>query len=162
MAERRLLAFSIVNRGLILGAIWLVLTGASLDGLIFGAFAVPAAVWLSLTLLPPSYQLGILRLVAILPRFIARSVAGGLDVAWRAVQPRLPIAPGWITVPVTLPDGARVALGAELSLMPGTLVAGTQEGKLLVHVLDREADHSGIARTEQEIAALIGLSDKAP
>lgn len=55
-------------------------------------------------------------------------------------------------VPGALPDTARVALGAELSQMPGTLVAGMQDGRMLVHVLDRHADHSGIATTEAEIA----------
>jgi multicomponent Na+:H+ antiporter subunit E len=162
MAGRRVLAFSVVNRSVILGGVWLVLTGASMDGLIFGALAVPAAVWLSLALLPPSYQLGILRLLAFLPTFLAGSVRGGVDVAWRTFMPRIPIAPGWITVPVDLPDGARVALGAELSLMPGTLVAGVQDGKLLVHVLDRDADHSGIARTERQIAGMIGLPAARP
>jgi multicomponent Na+:H+ antiporter subunit E len=162
MAGRRVLAFSVVNRSVILGAVWLVLTGASLDALIFGALAVPAAVWLSLSLLPPSYQLGLLRLLVFLPTFVAGSVRGGFDVAWRAFMPRIPIAPGWIVVPVDLPDGARVALGAELSLMPGTLVAGVQDGKLLVHVLDRDADHSGIARTERQIAGMIGLPAARP
>ncbi len=162
MAGRHLLAFSVASRTVAFGAIWLVLTGASADGLVFGALAVPAAVWLSLSLLPPSHRLGLLRLIAFLPQFLWGSVKGGVDVAWRVFMPRIPIAPGWIVVPVNLPDAARVALGAALSLMPGTLVAGVQDGKLLVHALDRDADHSGIATTERQIATMIGIPGDEP
>lgn len=162
MAGQRLMVFSAVNRTVIFGAIWLVLTEGNPGGLVFGALTVPAAVWLSLSLLPPSRRLGMLRLIAILPKFLLGSLMGGVDVAWRSFKPRMPIAPDWIVVPVALPDTARVALGAELSLMPGTLVAGAQDGKLLVHVLDRHADHSGIATNEREIARMIGLPEEAP
>lgn len=161
MPLRNLMVVSILNRTVIYGAIWLVLTEASLEGLIFGACAIPAAVWLSLSLLPPSRDLHLPRLLAMLPRFLLESVRGGVDVAWRVFMPRIPIAPGWITTPVTLPDTARVVLGAELSLMPGTLVAGAQDGHLIVHVLDRDADHSGVVSTEQEIAGLLGRSGDA-
>ena len=37
-----------------------------------------------------------------------------------------------------MPEGSpRVVLGGEMSLLPGTLVAGTRDGRFLVHVLDR-------------------------
>jgi len=151
----RRLALPVANRAVIFGTVWMVLTDASPDGLVFGVLTVPAAVWLSLSLLPPADRFGLGKLVRILPRFLLGSIKGGIDVAWRSFMPRMPIAPGWIVVPVTLPDTARVALGAELSLMPGTLVAGAQDGKLLVHVLDRNADHSGIAATERDIADIL-------
>ena len=156
MRVSRFLVLAVAFRTIMFGAVWPVLTGANAEGLIFGALSVPAAVWLSVALLPPARGFGIFKLISILPKFLLRSVKGGVDVAWRAFMPRIPIAPGWMVVPVKLRDTARVALGAELSLMPGTLVAGTQDGKLLVHVLDRDADHSGIATTEDEIAAMLG------
>lgn len=156
MRKRHTVALPAMMRGAVFGAIWLVLTGASVDGLVFGALAVPGAVWLSLGLLPPGRQLLVAKLLALVPKFLLGSVRGGIDVAWRSVRVPLPIAPGWIVVPVALPDAARVALGAELSLMPGTLVAGAQDGKLLVHVLDRHADHAGIAATQRDIAAVLG------
>ncbi|MFP4239998.1 MAG: Na+/H+ antiporter subunit E, partial [Rhodosalinus sp.] len=88
--------------------------------------------------------------------FLGASLLGGLDVARRALSPRMPLAPGWVEVPVRLPDGGRVALGAELSLMPGTLAAGTQGDRLLIHLLDVEAGfEEAIPREEAAIAAMI-------
>ena len=88
-------------------------------------------------------------------------MSGGIDVAKRAFSPRLPLNPGWVEIPSDLPDGARVALGAELSLMPGTLSAGSAEGKLLVHLLDTDAGFDcAIPREIAEIAAIIGKPQK--
>ena len=136
-AARRLALFA---------ALWFVLADG--EGLVLGAVVVPAASWLSLRLLPATHPLRMLALLAIVPGFVWRSLLGGLDVARRAFDPRLPLDPGWIEVPVDLPDGGKVALGAELSLMPGTLVAGSANGRLLVHVLDRQQDAAGTVRNE--------------
>ena len=90
------------------------------------------------------------------------NILGGLDVARRAVSPRMRLAPGWIEVPVHLSDGGRVALGGELSLMPGTLAAGARRGRLLVHLLDTEAGFDrAIPREEGAIAAMM-LDDGRP
>jgi len=147
---------AVLSRIVFLGGIWLVLTGAGTKGLFVGALAVPAATWLSLRLLPAGQSLNLLRLAGHIPSFVAGSVMGGLDVGRRALSPRMRLAPGWVEVPVTLPDGGRVALGAELSLMLGTLAAGTQDGRLLVHVLDTEAGYErAIPREAAAIAAMI-------
>jgi multicomponent Na+:H+ antiporter subunit E len=65
----------------------------------------------------------------------------GVDVARRALDPRLPLRPGFVTyAPRLPPGGARDAFCALASLMPGTLPADTNEdGTLLVHCLDRTA-----------------------
>ena len=119
------------------------------------------AVWLSLRLLPATHPLVMWRLARHLPRFVAGSVSGGIDVAKRAFSPRLRLNPGWVEIPSDLPDGARVALGAELSLMPGTLSAGSEEGRLLVHLLDTDAGFDrAIPHEISEIAAIIGSSRK--
>ena len=62
----------------------------------------------------------------------------GVDVARRALDPRLPLRPGFVTYAPRLPPGsARDGFCALASLMPGTLPVGTNEdGTLLVHCLD--------------------------
>ena len=135
---RRLVVFSLV---------WLILAGG--EALPLGAVVVPAACWLSFRLLPRTGSLRPAHLVATALGFVWRSLLGGLDVARRALDPRLPLDPGWVDVEVDLPDGGKVALGGELSLMPGTLVAGSDGRRLLVHVLDRGQDVARSVRVEE-------------
>ncbi len=140
---------SCFKRAVLLAGLWVGLVGADLEGLAAGALAVPVAVWLSLHLLPSVHPIRLLRLTTLLPGFLWRSVVGGIDVAWRAFHPRMPLRPGWISVPVSLPDGGRVALGTEVSLMPGTLSAGTHERRLLIHVLDTRAQVDEAVRLDE-------------
>jgi multicomponent Na+:H+ antiporter subunit E len=158
------------RRALLLAAVWLTLSageGASLAGWLVAALAVAAATALSLRLMParpPAVRLGTLARMA--PGFLWRSVLGGIDVARRALDPRLPLRPGWVVLPTALPPGGeRVALGGEFSLLPGTLVAGTRAGNLLVHCLDRDQPiEAEVEQAEREVAASAGhaLADPAP
>ncbi len=153
---------AILHRSALLGAIWAALTAPSLEGLAVGILAVPAAVWLSLHLLPARHPLVVWRLALHLPRFVAGSVTGGIDVARRAFARDMPLDPGWVELPVDLPDGGRVALGGEISLMPGTLAAGSHEDRLLVHLLDTGSGFdAAIPREAAEIAAMIGAGPGA-
>lgn len=131
-------------------ALWLVLSGGAFDGLGFGLAATLAATWLSLVLLPPgSRSVSLLATLPLLPGFVDRSIRGGFDVAWRALHPRLPISPGWYVHETKLPPGgARVALGSVVSLLPGTLVAGSFGDRLYVHCLT--ADEAIIRSVEAE------------
>jgi len=149
-------ALMAVWRLVLLGGIWLILTGADPKGLAFGAFAVPVAAWLSLRLLPAWRPVRVWRLVLHLPSFLAGSVLGGLDVARRALVPQMPLDPGWVEAPARLSDGGRILMGAELSLMPGTLAAGMHGDRLLVHLLDTGAGSDrAIPREEAAIAAIM-------
>ena len=126
-----------------------------------GVLVTGLSVWLSLRLLPAKHPLALWRLAQHLPRFLAGSVSGGVDVARRAFSSDMRLNPGWLEISSDLPDGARVALGGELSLMPGTLSAGSEDGKLLVHVLDTSAGFdSAIPREVEDIAAIIGQTPK--
>lgn len=137
----------VARRLVLLAAVWTILTGG--EALALGIPAVAAACWLSLRLLPAERPLRLTALARMAPGFAWRSLVGGLDVARRALDPRMPLDPGWIEVPVDLPGGGRVALGGELSLMPGTLAAGSEGGRLLVHMLDRTQDIEPTLRTEE-------------
>jgi hypothetical protein len=91
-----------------------------------GALAAGLAASVSLRLVPPRRRtVQPLKIVKLMPGFLWASFLGGLDVIWRAFHPRMPLNPGWIVHRSRLPSSAaRVALGSDLSLMPGTLAAG--------------------------------------
>ena len=148
-----------IKRFGLLGALWLVLTGAQTGAVWFGLPVVAAATWVSLRLMPPGpggVRLG--ALAAMFPGFLLRSLLGGIDVATRVVRPSMPIRPGWRALPTCLPgEGARAALGGDLSLLPGTLAAGDRDGVMLVHCLDLGQDIEGAFRAEESrIAGALG------
>lgn len=119
--------------------LWLALSGAAASALVPGALAVVAATAVSLHLLPPGdgrpRPLALARLVL---RFVRQSVVAGVDVASRALQPSLPLRPGFVRFPVRLPPGpARDGFTTLTSLLPGTVPTGPDEsGALVVHCLD--------------------------
>ena len=117
--------------------LWVVLMGGP-DQLVYGTVtAAIAAAW-SLQLLPP----GMLRwrpfaLLAIAPHFLWQSVRAGIDVARRAFDPRLPLAPGFIVYHPQLPPGtSRNLYTAYTSLLPGTVPCGDEDGGVVYHCLD--------------------------
>jgi len=153
-----------IKRFFIFSVVWLALTRGDPGGMLPGALAALAGTWLSLRMLPPHRQaIRLWPLLRMAPGFLWRSVAGGTDVAWRALHPQLPMRPGWRTCTSTLPAGGeRVLLGGEFSLLPGTLVAGTRSGRFLVHCLDtNQVIEADIQRAEREIAACTGSTTSA-
>ena len=120
-------------------AFWLMISGWSSADLPVGLAAVAAATWTSLRLLPAGEtRLRPVFLAVLALRFLRQSAVSGMEVAWRALNPKLPLRPGVIAYPLRLPPGgARCAFCALSSLLPGTLPTGTDEnGALLVHCLD--------------------------
>jgi multicomponent Na+:H+ antiporter subunit E len=86
-------------------------------------------------------------------RFLYQSVVAGADVARRALDPRLPLRPGFVAYPVRFPPGtARNVFTTLTSLLPGTVPAGEESGKLLYHCLD--VDQPVVSQLAAEEAAL--------
>jgi multicomponent Na+:H+ antiporter subunit E len=126
-------------RGLGYFGFWLILFGFGLADLVVGVFATAIATWVSLRLLPSGkWRLRPGPLARFSLRFLRQSIAAGLDVAWRAFDPRLPLGPGFLTYrPHLEPGFARSAFCTETSLVPGTLPSGFDEnGALIIHCLD--------------------------
>lgn len=153
-----------LKRFLLLFALWIVIALNDPASWAFGAAAAGLAAWLSLRLLPPQgrgVQIG--KVLKLAPRFLWLSFLGGLDVAWRAFHPRLPLKPAWMLYPVRARSPAlRVSLGNELSLMPGTLAAGSCGSEAIyVHCLSKDQPVvDQIATEERRITELLGLSLK--
>jgi len=126
-----------------------------------GIPAVGVATWASAWLTPTAAwrwsPVGTARFAGF---FIAHSAWGGMDVAWRALHPRLPLAPGFQTLRLRLPPGtARVFLVNVVSLLPGTLGAGLQGDTLTLHVVDTTAPvERNLRKVEERVAAMFRLS----
>jgi multicomponent Na+:H+ antiporter subunit E len=104
-----------------------------------GLIAAAAATRTSLRLLPEvKVRLRLLSLATFTLHFMRQSASSGVEVAWRAFDPRLPINPGFVVYPCRLRSaGSRSAFCALSSLLPGTLPTGSNEdGALVVHCLD--------------------------
>jgi multicomponent Na+:H+ antiporter subunit E len=152
-----------IGRGVIFLGFWLLLAGPDPVDLAAGVFAAAAATWTSLRLLPPSGRhLGYAALARLAWRFRRQSLVGGWDVARRALDPRLPLRPGFITYPVRLPPGtARHVFGALTSALPGTLPAGVaDDGMLVYHCLDVEQPVAAqLAIDEELLLRVLGETD---
>jgi len=144
-----------IVRSLVFLCIWFVLYGPDLAALPVGLGAAAAATWASLRLLPPGSfhpRLGSLFVLAF--RFVWQSVIAGIDVARRALEPRLPLRPGFVTYAIRMrPSPARSTFLSIASLLPGTLPTGLDEtGALVVHCLD--TDQPVVAQMAAEEARL--------
>jgi multicomponent Na+:H+ antiporter subunit E len=135
--------------------LWLVLAGADAADIPAAATAVFAATWTSMRLLEPDVSRRSLRaLVQLVLLFFYHSIVAGADVARRALDPRLPLNPGFVAYPTRLPRGMRRNVFATLtSLLPGTVPTGEVEGQLLYHCLDIEQPI--LAELAAEEAALV-------
>lgn len=131
---------TVVSRALLFSLLWWALTDGTAGSWWIGAPAVASAVIVSIALVPP---LGLVwrEVMGFVPFFLLHSLKGGMDVAWRAFHPRMPITPELIEYPLRLPPGLpRVVLANTVSLLPGTLSAELGGRVLKVHVLDSLGD----------------------
>ena len=127
---------SIILRTLMFLVMWWVITVGDPASWWIGLPAVALGVTTSYYLMPKS-NVNWYELVKFIPYFIIRSLVGGVDVARRALHPKLPIVPALIDYPLRLPIGLpQVFFINTVSLLPGTLMADSQGDTLKVHVLD--------------------------
>jgi multicomponent Na+:H+ antiporter subunit E len=130
---------SAISRGVGFFCFWLALTGADAEDLAVGLVAAVVATWASLRLMPAQHwNLRPIKLAGFFLHFLRQSIAAGIDVALRALDPRLRLRPGFVVYQAHLPPGpAHNAFCAIMSLLPGTLPCGPAEGNgLTVHCLD--------------------------
>ncbi|SHL01835.1 multisubunit sodium/proton antiporter, MrpE subunit [Bradyrhizobium lablabi] len=128
-----------ISRAAVFFGFWLVLTDADSADLAAGSVAAVAATWASLRLMPAKqWKLRPIKLAELVLHFLRQSIGAGIDVAWRALDPRLPLRPGFVIYQTHLPPGTRRnTFCAIVSLLPGTLPCGSAEGDgLSIHCLD--------------------------
>ena len=92
--------------------------------------------------------------------FIFESFRGGIDVAWRSLHPRMPLAPRFFEHEIHVPEGQpSTLLISTISLLPGTLSAELVRGEhvLVVHTL-ADGGEDSVARLEHRIARLFSVA----
>ncbi len=141
-----------IRRGVGFLVLWLALAGFDIADLPAAVVAVVGATLASLRLLPPSAgHISLPGVATLVLRFPFQAITAGVDVARRALDPRLPLRPGFVTFSPRLSPGlARDEFCALASLMPGTLPAGTNDdGSVLVHCLDISQPAAAQLRAEE-------------
>lgn len=97
-------------------------------------------------------------LIRFIPYFLRQSWLGGIDVAWRALHPRLPIHTGLEVFQTRLPAGLpSVFLAWTVSLLPGTASIRQEKDRLTVHLLNDEDFEERMRELEDHIAPIFGL-----
>jgi multicomponent Na+:H+ antiporter subunit E len=155
---------TVVSRALLFSLLWWALTDGTAGSWWIGAPAVAGAVIISVTLVPP---LGLVwrEAMGFVPFFLWHSLKGGVDVARRSFDPRMPITPELIEYPLRLPPGLpSVILVNTVSLLPGTLSAELGGQVLRVHVLDSLGDFlAELEALEQRVGCMFrSASDDFP
>lgn len=143
----------------VLFLLWLVFDG--FDGWPVGLFAalVGGAIAAGLAEGKP-FRWNPLRLAGFAGFFVVESFRGGIDVAWRSLHPRLPIAPRFFEHEIAVPRGQpSTLLISVISLLPGTLSAELvrDEHVLVVHTL-AGGGRDSVERLERRIARLFSLA----
>ncbi len=146
-------------RAALFALMWWMLTDGAMDSWLVGSPVILLATVVSLLLLPPFLR-SLSGTVCFVPFFLWHSLHGAVDVARRALHPRLPISPGLFDYRWRLPPGLpRVLMANTVSLLPGTLCLELGENCLQVHVLDDGKDfHSEFEKVEQRVAAMFRIS----
>jgi multicomponent Na+:H+ antiporter subunit E len=143
-------------------ALWMALAGLDPADLPGGLVAVVAATLASLRLVPPRrLRLSPPALASLTMRVLTQSIVAGMDVARRALDPRLPLQPGFIRFSPSLRKGMALNTFCTLtSLAPGTLPAGTdEEGALIIHCLDTgQPVAAHLAADERLLALALGCA----
>jgi multicomponent Na+:H+ antiporter subunit E len=119
----------------------MVIAGSDRADVLPGIGAALLAGWASMWLMPPDPAGGRVRWFAalrMLGHFAAVSLRAGLDVALRALAPRLRLDPGYALYRPQLPPSDALDLfKAMTSQMPGTIPSGSEaSGDVAYHCLD--------------------------
>jgi multicomponent Na+:H+ antiporter subunit E len=160
----RSLRFRFPAQSLAIVLLWWGLAGNGWESWIFGTVAVAGTMAMGRLLASPApARLSFSGAVRFLPFFLWHSAAGGLDVARRAADPRMPLAPDLLEYDLRLPPGtAQVFFVDTVSLLPGTLSADLAGNRLRIHVLDRhQPNGEKLQALEDAVARLFSMEPAA-
>ncbi len=145
--------------GLLLVLLWWALSGGAPGSWPVGLAAIALALAAQARLRGAGrHGLSVRAIPAFLGYFVLASIRGGIQVAALALRPRTALRPAMLAFDLRLErPSERMFLAAVLSLLPGTLSAGLEDGRLTLHVLDRDAANEDELRgVERRVARLFG------
>lgn len=119
--------------------LWSIVSGFSLANVLVGALTAMAATWASVAFLPCSDRRPrLFAWIRLIVRIPLQALVAGVDVARRALDPALPLRPGFVAYSTSLPEGtAQQAFTALAALQPGSVpVRSNAEGIFDIHCLD--------------------------
>jgi multicomponent Na+:H+ antiporter subunit E len=143
-----------------LALLWAIFNPSDRKSWIVGLPCVAAAAFLAWKIHSPlASRVSLQGMVRFLCFFLRQSLAGGWDVAWRALHPRLPLNPGLVHYRLRLPEGPeRILLLNITSLLPGTVSAGLEGDTLVLHALETGPEVAdGMRQLEARVADLFAL-----
>jgi len=175
---------SLILPACVLGLVWLLLlrqpgVWPGADGWALGALALALALWARRRCTPlvgsasirpglhsdaaPGPRLRWRALLRLLGVFVWQSLLGALDVTRRVCTPRMPLQPGLLELELHLPsEGQQVLLVLLVSLMPGTLAARLEGGRLTQHALDTRLPIEAEVRHLEGLIAALYASAPSP
>lgn len=154
---------TLVRRGAprvaLLVLLWWALVAGYAGSWFVGAFAIAGAAAASLLLSPGGWRWSLVGALRFVPFFAYQSLVGSVDVAARALRPRLPLEPALLDYTLRLPENhARVFMADTISLLPGTLSAALKGRQLRVHTLTQGPEVlENLHELESRVAALFAL-----
>lgn len=155
--SRRGMTLRFVQHALLFAALWWAISEGAPQSWMFG---LPLLLALAgATCRSSSHSLSVHRagpLLRLTGFFLVNSIVSGLDVARRALHPRLPMRPGLRLCSLRLqhPSG-QVLLTNMLSLLPGTMTVDLGRNEVVLHVLDVDMPYENTVRQlEARIAAV--------
>ncbi len=141
--------------------LWTVVSGFTAADAVVGAVTAFGAAWVSVLLLPCwSRRIDLFAWVKLLARVPGQALVSGADVARRALDPALPLRPGFKTLTTALPEGtAENTFAAFAALQPGSVpVRKEKPGAFDIHCLDVEAPIAEtLAREETRLREAFAL-----
>jgi len=148
-----LITWTSFGRFIFFMGVWLMIASWKEQDLPVGVAAAALALWISLSLLPSTgLRPRFAPLAKLNLRFLSGSIVAGMDVARRALLPRLDLRPGFVAVPLTLPPGvARNAFLVYQSLQPGTSPTSAEGEVIQVHCLDISQPIAGAIASDEAL-----------
>ncbi len=134
--KKRTIFLTIAFRVAAFTLLWFILTDVALYSWYLGIPVVILSVLASLLLMPP-ISLSPLAVLRFMPFFLWHSLRGGVDVAKKALQPKMSINPELIEYPWKLATPApQILMVSIVSLLPGSLSVEFNDKYLQIHVLE--------------------------
>ncbi|MFP4516635.1 MAG: Na+/H+ antiporter subunit E [Desulfovibrionales bacterium] len=146
-----------VFRLLLFGVIWWIMGEGAIHSPLAAVLIVTIAAWTSVFLVPPGmWKFRFASLPGFLSYFLYQSLLGGIDVAGRALTPRMLLNPDVVDYRLTLErEASRIFFVWIVSLLPGTAGVFLEDCTVRIHVLDaRQSWKMRLEELEQRIGTL--------